>query len=174
MAVNRKVWLSKCFEGPGGLVSWVVSFRRSLHQFENDEYKALLSLLSNVFICKDPADCRIWKAKFSCRSFSKALEDSPRVRTPSSLVWLGLAFLKWRLFAGLCCLAKFLQRTTFEGEVLCPRILLKSAFFVEGRARTSITCLSIVSLLNFHGAFFFRKSGVSWCMPVSVAMVFEA
>lgn len=50
MAVNRKAWLSKCFEGPGGSVSWVVLFRRSLHQFENDEYKALLSLLSNVFI----------------------------------------------------------------------------------------------------------------------------
>lgn len=40
-------------------MSWVVPFRRSLRQFEMVEYKALLSVLANVFICRDQEYCRI-------------------------------------------------------------------------------------------------------------------
>lgn len=42
-------------------MSWVVPFRRSLRQFEMVEYEALLSVLANVFICRDQEYCRIWK-----------------------------------------------------------------------------------------------------------------
>lgn len=44
----------------GGL-GFGVSFGRALHQLEKSEYASLLSLLSNVFICKGDVDQRIWK-----------------------------------------------------------------------------------------------------------------
>lgn len=50
-------------------------------------------ILSNVFICKDDADFRIWKPTslgvFSLRSFATEMEVVLDVGPPSSLVWLG-------------------------------------------------------------------------------------
>lgn len=43
---------------------------------------------------------------FSCRSFLKALEDIPRARPSSSLVWLGLAPPRLEAFCWLVVLAK--------------------------------------------------------------------
>lgn len=53
--------LRECHMGEEGHVSWRVLFRRVLCQSEEYEFVSLLSLLSNVFNCRDLADIRIWK-----------------------------------------------------------------------------------------------------------------
>lgn len=73
----------------------MVNFRRALRHLEVAEYEAMLSLLANAFICRGSKDCRIWKAtpsgSFSSESFLKELEDIPRIRPSSTLVYFGQA-----------------------------------------------------------------------------------
>lgn len=73
----------------------LVPFGRVLRQFEESEYESLLSLLANVFICRDLADCHIWKMNpygvFSSKFCLRELDMIPNVRLHSSLVWDGLA-----------------------------------------------------------------------------------
>lgn len=88
--------------GEGGFLSWVVSFRRALHQSKESEFESLLSLLSNVFICIKECDFHIWKfcptEDFSSKSFAKELEVVLGARVTSSLVWMGVASPRIKAF----------------------------------------------------------------------------
>lgn len=72
-----------------------LSFRRSPRQSKVSEYVPLLSLLSNVFVCRGEADQRIWKpcssSLFSTKSFYSGLEVVPITKHADSLVWTWMA-----------------------------------------------------------------------------------
>ena len=59
------------------------------------EFESLLSLLSNVYLCRDVANSRIWKSNslglFSSKSFDRELDPINKVRSSCALVWRGLA-----------------------------------------------------------------------------------
>lgn len=94
VVVNKFSSVKENYEGAGGFVSWEMSFRRGL-RLSKEEHGSLLSLLSNVFICREEVDRRIWKpclsSAFSMKSFTRGLEGILEAKHPSSLVWLGLA-----------------------------------------------------------------------------------
>lgn len=46
---NTKSYVSDYYEWRGNKVSWSLSFRRGLHQFEESQYGELSSFLSNLF-----------------------------------------------------------------------------------------------------------------------------
>lgn len=85
VVVNREALVGECYVGEGGFVSLTVTFRRVLRQFEVPEYKPLLSLLANIFICRGVADGH----------FSSSLSPGNWRRSwmlgPLALVWVGLA-----------------------------------------------------------------------------------
>lgn len=60
-------------------MSWVIPFKWALRQFVVPEFESILSLLSNVFICRDVANGRIWKLDtsrmFSSKVFFEGTED---------------------------------------------------------------------------------------------------
>lgn len=47
-------------------------------------------------------------------------------------------------------------------------------FFAERRGRNLIMCSFIVNLLTFCGVVILASSGVSWCMPMYMALMVEA
>lgn len=47
--------------GDEGFILWGVSLRRVLCEPEESKYSSLLSMLSNVFLCRGEVDLRIWK-----------------------------------------------------------------------------------------------------------------
>ena len=51
VACNKESSVKDCYFWVGSKVSWFVSFRRGLCQFEVLEYESLLSILANIFIC---------------------------------------------------------------------------------------------------------------------------
>lgn len=59
-------------------MSWGVEFKQALHQPKSVEFESMLSLFSNIFICRDDDHSRIWmpnpSGKFSSKSFYKTLE----------------------------------------------------------------------------------------------------
>lgn len=63
VALDKEVSVKDCYVWVGDKVSCVVRFRRVLHPFESVELESLWSLLSNVFICRNEADSRVWKPK---------------------------------------------------------------------------------------------------------------
>ena len=71
-----------------------MSFKRSLHPSEEVQYRELLSLLSNIFLCRNFKDSRIWKSSTSrellAKAFYLALEETQPSRAAFALVWVGL------------------------------------------------------------------------------------
>ena len=69
---------------------WGVSFKKSLRLLEEAQYRDLLGILSNVFLCKDFKDSRIWKTsisrELSTKAFYLALEGNQLPKASSSLV----------------------------------------------------------------------------------------
>ena len=97
---------SEYFVWEGNLVSWNISVRTALHQPALVLSESLSSLLSNVVLCRDATDFRIWKPHsaglFSSRSFYKEIDPFSAVTSPCTAVWMpgwGLFHLEWRLFA---------------------------------------------------------------------------
>ena len=66
------------------------------------------SLLSNIFLCRDVADCRIWKPASSglFSSKSRELDHVGEVGSSCSLVWMGLAPPRAEAFGWLAISAK--------------------------------------------------------------------
>ena len=58
---NKESSVKDCYFWVGSKVSWFVSFRRWLRQFEASESESLLSILANIFNCKGQVNIRIWK-----------------------------------------------------------------------------------------------------------------
>ena len=85
-------------------------FIRALCQSESSEYESMISLLFDVFICRDLAGSRIWKPSpfgaFSCRSFYRELEAPLAGRVPASHVWIGVAPPRMEAFAWLAVSGK--------------------------------------------------------------------
>lgn len=75
MVVNKWALIKECCMGEGVFGPRNVSFRRGLRQYEESEFGLLVSLLSDIFICRDVANSCIWKTSrsggFSCKSFSR-------------------------------------------------------------------------------------------------------
>lgn len=134
VAVDKGVWVNECYVREGGFVSCVVNFRRALCHLEVVEYEAILTLLANVFICRVFKDCHIWKAtpsgSFFSKSFLKELEDIPRVRPPSSLVWLGL---EPPIVKAFCWLVAFDNVSTMGN-------LRRRGFVLEESAEVCVLC----------------------------------
>ena len=70
LTVNKESSISEYVEVRGGSTFWNVHPRRSLRPSEGILYGELLNLLSNVFLCSNSKDSRIWKLS--------ALESSQR------------------------------------------------------------------------------------------------
>lgn len=87
-----------------------VSFRRILWQSEVVQYGELLSIISNVSICRSCKDFRIWKPcsfeDFSVKTFYLALEGNRLPRAPSLLVWLELVPPRVEAFCWLAVAVK--------------------------------------------------------------------
>lgn len=94
MVFSKESSVSECYKARVNTVHWIVSFRRPLHQFEETQYRESLSLISNIFICRDSKDAQIWKplpsGSFLATAFYLALVAPPQPITTSDLVWLGL------------------------------------------------------------------------------------
>ena len=95
LSVNEGASDSDCYEMRNGSIVWRVSFRRSLRLLEEGSYEEMLSLLTNLFLCRDSEDAQTWKpsisGNFSAKAFPLALEGFHPLRAPSPFVWLGLA-----------------------------------------------------------------------------------
>ena len=78
IAVNKESFVNDCSEVRNGCTVWGAPFRRSLRTLEGGSYEGLMSILTNVFICKDPKNSQIWKpsifGELSAKAFFLALE----------------------------------------------------------------------------------------------------
>ena len=81
---NKQSSVHECNSCEGDRIVWRIPLRRTLRQLEEFEYESLLSLLSNIFLCRDVNDTRIWKPSglglFSVKSFTVAMEPSSSMR----------------------------------------------------------------------------------------------
>lgn len=96
----------------------------ALCQFEELEHVSLLSLLSNVFICRDEENLCMWKScpsgEFSMKSFSRGLDVLPEAKSSSFLVWEGLAppiveAFCWLAISGKMSTADIVRQRFFVG-----------------------------------------------------------
>ena len=135
VVVNKASIQDYCV-GWGGVGSWNVSFRRAWRLSEESEYESLVSLLSNVFICRDVTDSRIWKpiafSKFSCKSFSRELEDSTQSKASSSLAWQGLAPPRVEGFAWLVILGQVSTTDNLRRRGLASEAISELCVVQEG------------------------------------------
>ena len=106
---NKESTVSDCYEVRDGCTLWGVTFRKSLRLSEEVQYGELLSLLSNVFLCRISKDSRIWKpsisGEFLAKDFYSALEGNHLPRASSSLVWMGLVPPRVKAFCWLAIAA---------------------------------------------------------------------
>lgn len=127
---NKEVYISDYYEVRDGSVVWGVSFRRVLRQVEEVQYRELLSILFNIFLCRSSKDSRIWKPslsrEFSAKAFYLALEGNHYSRFSSSLVWLGLVPLGVEAFYWLAIVAMW--QAMKHGHSICGGISVFDTF----------------------------------------------
>ena len=74
------------------------------------EHQSLLSILTNIFLCRDSEYCSIWKPNstglFSTRSFYREIHPFSEVWSPCALVWTGLAPPRVEAFCWLAVAGK--------------------------------------------------------------------
>lgn len=92
---KKKKVLGECNVIRESSVSWEESFKKRLCLSEEVQFRLLLSLLINVFICRNDKDIHIWKPdpleKCRVRAFHWSLEVSPHLSPPCSQDSLGFA-----------------------------------------------------------------------------------
>ena len=151
---------------------WGVSFRISFHPSKGVQYGELLSLLSNVFLCRDYKESRIWKPslsmEFSVKAFFLILEGNHLPRDPFSLVWLGLAPSRVEVFCWLVVAAKV---STTEH--------LRRGLTLINISDVCVMCHKegeIVNHLLLHcevavavWSHVIRRCGLNWCCPKTMA-----
>ena len=59
LSVNKESSVSDCLETSSSSTVWVVPFRRRLRPLEGGMYEELLSILTNLYPCRDSKDSRI-------------------------------------------------------------------------------------------------------------------
>ena len=118
--LNKESAVSDCYEVREGGTVWIVSFRRGLHLSEEVQYEELLSLLSNVFLCRDYKDSRIWKhslfGEFLARAFHLALEGNHTSMSSSPLLLMGWFLSGLRSSVGLLLQQRCPWKMTREEE----------------------------------------------------------
>ena len=53
VASNKQSLVHECYSCEGDCIVWRIPLRRTLRQLEESEYESPLSLLSNIFLCRD-------------------------------------------------------------------------------------------------------------------------
>lgn len=156
--VNKFSSIKENFEGEGGFVYWELSFRRQLRLSKEEEHGSLLSILSNVFICREKVDTRIWKScpssAYYSKSFTRGLEGIREAKHPSTLVWVGLTPPKVGAFCWLAVFEKVSTADLLKRKALRRKKFLTCAHFVKRRGRSLIIYCSIAGFRILCGVVF--------------------
>ena len=138
------------------------------------EHESLLCLLTNVFLCKDSSDCRIWKpdsaGSFSSRSFYQEIDSSSAAQSSCASVWMGLGPPRvesfcWMVVRGKISITDNLRRGLESMDISYVLPMQEGDGSVD---HLSIHC----HVISFIWRYFLKACGVSWCLPGSIAAFF--
>lgn len=137
-----------------------------------------MSLLSNVFLCRDYKDSRIWKPslsrEFSTRAFHLALEGNHTSRSFSSLVWMGLVPLRVEVFCWLVIATKVSMTDNLRRRVLTTSSISNICVMCHKKEET-VNCLSLhCEVAAGIWGHFFSKCGVAWCSSENIIDAIES
>lgn len=114
---------------------------------------SLVSLLSNVFICREEVATCIWKpssfGEFFTNSFLRGLEVVLDAKATCSLVWIGLAPPRVEVFCWLTVLGKVATTDVFRRRVISFEVILDSCLLSE-TFRQSIDHLFMHCDFSYH------------------------
>eukprot|EP00268_Persea_americana_P062604 TRINITY_DN8040_c1_g2_i5.p1 TRINITY_DN8040_c1_g2~~TRINITY_DN8040_c1_g2_i5.p1 ORF type:complete len:221 (+),score=17.67 TRINITY_DN8040_c1_g2_i5:284-946(+) len=137
---NKESFVKDCYFWVCLKVSWSVSFRRGLCQFEVSEYKSLLSILANIFICRGGEDMHIWKpcssGSISVGTFYGVSSVVLGSHSHLSQVWCGLAPPRVDVFLWLAVVGKIstvdnLRKRRITSEAIADTCVLCG--FIRGK-----------------------------------------
>ena len=145
-----------------------VTFRRSLRFSEDVQYRELLSLLSNVFLCRNSTDFRFWKPSISGEFSVKAFHRAP------SLVWTGLVPPRVEAFCWLAVAAKISSVDNLKIRGLTASTITDTCVMCHKE-------LKLVNHLLLHCEFtssvwghVIGRCGVDWCYLEKIADAAES
>lgn len=131
-----------------------------------------MGLLSNVFLCSDAVDERIWKpdpsGSFSSKSFYRKMDPFSEVRSSSTLIWMGRAPPRveafcWLVVTGKTSTVDNLRRRGLTTDTISDKCSL------GGREIESIDHLFIhCNVASAVWGHFLKECGVVWCLPGSL------
>eukprot|EP00268_Persea_americana_P066181 TRINITY_DN8959_c1_g1_i2.p1 TRINITY_DN8959_c1_g1~~TRINITY_DN8959_c1_g1_i2.p1 ORF type:complete len:185 (+),score=22.54 TRINITY_DN8959_c1_g1_i2:2665-3219(+) len=152
---------------------WGVSFGTVLCEVEESKYSSLLSMFSNVFICRGKVDLRIWKSSpfdvFFSKYFSMTMKRILEAKPACSLLWAGLALLRVTMFCWFVVAGKVSTTNNLKKRGIVSRVI-SNLCLLFGKDKKVIDHMFVhCELFCFLCSCFLVKFGVSCHLPRSLA-----
>lgn len=158
-----------CFVWNGNVFSWNISIRRALRQSELVAHQSLLSLLSNIFLCRKELTFAFGSPILQACFFTRR-DPFTAVQSPCATVWTGLVPPRVEAFCWLAVAGKISTTDVLRRGLMSD--IISDTFRLCWKEMESIDHLFIhCGVASSIWRYFLNECGVSWCFPGSLAML---